>query len=284
MLSERQFPASGGPVVSERQFASVDVNCWIGGYPFREIPHPEPEILLTVLKREGFGSAWVGYLPGAFHRDAAPANRTLYTRLAPHSPTLRPAPIVRPDWPGWQAELTAALTEGAPAVRAYPMQWGYGPGHPALAELAYACGESGVVLQLVVRFEDLRQRHWLDTAGDLSGAAVRSIARLPHSRCHVMVLGAGRELIEEIHWGLTEDEQARVWYDFGWVWGPPDDHFEQLLRTIGPNRFVAGSAWPLRLTQQSRSLIDLLPAELRQAVRLAEGIEIAKAAREASSL
>ena len=264
---------------SSKSFATVDVNCWIGGYPFREIPHPDPDMLVKVLAREGIDSAWVGHLPGAFHRDPAASNRALYKALAPHAPTLLPAPIVRPDWPGWRAELETAKAAGARAVRTYPMQWGYGPGTASLAELAFACGDSGLILQLTVRFEDLRQRHPMDSAGDLSAAAVRALARLPESRCHLMVLGAGRELIEEIHWGLTAAEQRRVWFDFGWVWGPPDSHFEHLIRTMGGERFVVGTAWPLRLTQQSRALVELLPPDAVPAFALAEGSDVAKSAQ-----
>ena len=128
----------------------IDVNAWIGGYPFREIPHPDPDVLVRVLDREGFSGAWVGHLPGAFHRDPAPSNRVLYAALAAHRAVLHPAPIVRPDWPGWQNTLAEAVAEGAPAVRAYPAQWGMGPGHPALADLMYACGEAGVALHVTV--------------------------------------------------------------------------------------------------------------------------------------
>lgn len=237
----------------------IDTTAWIGGYPYRELPHPEPEVLVRVLEREGFGGAWVGHLPGAFHRDPAPSNRTLLAALKPHRALLHPAPIVRPDWPGWEELLAMAVAEGAPAVRAYPTLWGLGPGHPAMAELAHACGEAGVVLHLTVRFEDLRQRHTIDSAGDLSAAAVRALARLAGSRCHLLVAGAGRELIEEIHWGLTPDEQARVWYDWHWVWGPPEDHFAHLVGTVGAERFTWSSWWPLRLTQQAQALVDLLP-------------------------
>ena len=263
-------------------FATVDVNSFIGGYPFREIPHPDPEVLVKVLAREGIEKAWVGHLPGAFHRDPAPSNRSLIVSLAPYSETLIPSLIVRPDWPGWRDELKKAKSVGAKAIRAYPMQWSYGPGHPALTELAYACGDAGLVLLLTVRFEDLRQRHPLDNAGDLSASAVRALARLPESRCHIIVLGGGRELIEEIHWGLTVEEQRRVWYDFGWVWGPPDNHFELLLQTIGAGRFVVGTSWPLRLTQQSRALVSLINDD-GLARTLAEGADIAELAATASA-
>lgn len=237
----------------------IDVTSWIGGYPFRDVPHPDPEILVRVLEREGFAGAWVGHLPGAFHRDPVPSNRTLYAALEPFAGVLLPAPIVRPDWPGWTAMLRDAVNAGAPAVRAYPAQWGLGPGHPALAELAFACGEAGVALHVTVRFEDLRQRHPMDAVGDVPAATLRGMARLAGSRCHLVVAGAGRELIEETHWGLTPPEQQRVHYDFGWVWGPPEDHFAHVVATIGADRLAWSSWWPLRLTQQSRALVDLLP-------------------------
>jgi hypothetical protein len=111
---------------------------------------------------------------------------------------------------------------------------------------------------LTVRFEDLRQRHTLDVAGDLQPAAVRSLARAGPS-VRLVVTAASREFIEEVHWGLTAEEQHRVVWDFSWVWGPPEDHLAKLFATIGPGRFVFGSHWPLRLTQNPRANLDLLP-------------------------
>jgi hypothetical protein len=258
----------------------IDTTAWIGGYPFREVPHPDPEVLVRVLEREGFGGAWVGDLPGAFHRDPIPSNRRLFRALAPHRGVLIPAPIVRPDWPDWEAELRRARDEGAASVRAYPAQWGLGPGHGALAELACACGEAGLALHLTVRFEDLRQRHLMDTVGDVPAATMRAIARHPGSRCRLVVAAPSRDTIEEVHWGLTPEEQSRVWYDFAWTWGPPEDHFAHLVRTLGPDRLALATMWPLRLTQQPRALVELLPAELvppQGLAAFADGTRIAAA-------
>ena len=100
-------------------------------------------ILVRVLEREGLAGAWVGHLPGAFHRDPVPSNRALYAAVERWPGVLLPAPIVRPDWPDWTGMLRDAVHAGAPAVRAYPAQWGLGPAHPAMADLAFACGEAG---------------------------------------------------------------------------------------------------------------------------------------------
>jgi predicted TIM-barrel fold metal-dependent hydrolase len=242
---------------------TVDVHAYVGPYPFRHLPHPDPEVLVGVLEREGAAGAWVGSLPAAFHRDPGPANDELFERLRPFA-VLHPAPVVRPDWPAWERTLRDAAEAGAPAVKAYPPQWGMGPGDPHMTALARACGDAGVVLLLTVRFEDLRQRHGMDTAGDLSAAAVRAIARAS-DRCRIVVLGAGRGTIEEVHWGLSPDERSRIWWDISWIWGPPEDELAHLVRTIGAGRLLYGTGWPLRLTQAPRANVALLPEELRSA-------------------
>lgn len=242
----------------------IDCAAYVGPYPFRQLPHPDPEVLARVVAREGLDGAWVGYLPSPWHRDPAPGNDALFAALEPHRTLLHPAPVIRPDWPNWERALRDVVERGAPAVRAYPMQWGMGPSDARLAALALACGALGAPLILTVRFEDLRQRHPLDTAGDLSAAHVRALARAG-AAVRLLVAGAGRELLEEVHWGLTPDEQRRVHWDFAWIWGPPEEHLAHLFRTVGAERFVYGTHWPLRLTQNPRANLDLLPPDLRAA-------------------
>jgi uncharacterized protein len=241
----------------------IDVAAYIGPYPFRHLPHPDPEILVRVLAREKLSGAWVGFLPSAWHRDPTAGNDALFAALAPHLAVLHPAPVVRPDWPGWERTLRDVVERGAPAVRAYPMQWGMSPSDPSMRALALACGEIGTPLVLTVRFEDLRQRHSLDVAGDLTAAHLRALARAGEG-VRLVVTGAGRDLLEETHWGLTPAEQRRVFWDFAWVWGPPEDHLAHLIRTMGAERFVYGTHWPLRLTQNPRANLDLLPMALSE--------------------
>lgn len=243
----------------------IDVNCFIGGYPFRELPHPVPDVLVSVLAREGLAGAWVGHLPTAFHRDVTAGNEALFEALEPHRAVLLPAPAIRPDWPHWQLALANAHADGARAIRAYPMQWGMGAHDSRLGALASACGEIGLPLLLTTRFEDVRQRSALDVAPDLSGAHIRAIVRSDPS-VHVVVTCAGRALIEESHWGLTPEERARLTWDISWIWGPPEDDLAHLVQTLGAERFRFGSAWPLRLVQSPIANIELLPEGLRSSM------------------
>jgi hypothetical protein len=253
----------------------IDVNALVGPYPFRHVPHPDPEALLRVLDRERIEGAWVGHLPSAFYRDPSDGNAALYTALAPFEDRLRPVPAIRPDWPHWKSALDTAKEKGAPAVRAYPPQWGLAPGGGAsqsLRDLAVAAGDAGLATLLTVRFEDLRQRHPMDLAGDLTAATVRALARAGHS-VRLVVTAASRDMIEEVHWGLTLHEQRRVFWDISWIWGPPEDHLSKLFRTIGSERFVFGSQWPLRLAQTPAANLDLLADDVAGA-RLADARDI----------
>jgi predicted TIM-barrel fold metal-dependent hydrolase len=245
----------------------TDVHTFVGTYPFRHLPHPDPDVLVRVLDREGVDHAWVGHLPSAFLRDPAPGNRSLAKMLAPYRERLRAAPAIRPDWPGWASELSRASEEDAVAIRAYPAQWGLGPGHPALGDLAAACGERGLPLVLTVRFEDARQRHSMDAAPDLAASHVRELARA-RTGANLIVLGAGRAFIEETHWGLTAMERGTVWWDISWIWGPPEDDLAHLVATVGGDRFLYGSAWPLRLAQTPRANLALLPGELAESLAM----------------
>lgn len=245
----------------------IDVNTFIGSYPFRHVPHPDPDALVRVLDREGIDGAWVGHLPSVYYRDPTAGNAALYAALQPFKDRLRPVPAIRPDWPQWTDALAASRDAGAPAVRVYPPQWGLAPGGGAassLSELAVAAGDAGLALVLTVRFEDLRQRHPIDSAGDVSAATVRALARAGSS-VRLVVTSASRELIEEVHWGLTPVEQRRVFWDISWIWGPPEDHLSKLFRTIGAERFVFGSQWPLRLVQTPRANLDLLTDDVADA-------------------
>jgi uncharacterized protein len=234
----------------------IDVNTFLGAYPFRKVPGTSVDALLQALDRMAVDQAWVTHLPSVFWRDPGAGNSWLY-EVTERNGRLRPVPAVHPGLTGWDELIREARVRSAPAVRADPTYYGLDPAGSEMRSLVMLCGSENVPLMMAVRLEDARQRHPHDRAPELPAAAVRTLVRADPS-VRLLITHADRSFVEEVHFGSTPDESSRIWWDISWIWGPPEDHLETLLQTIGAERFVFGTGQPLRLPETSVAKLDLL--------------------------
>ena len=247
----------------------LDLNAFVGAYPFRRVPGTSPDALLRAMDRVKVEQAWVTHLPGVFWRDPAAGNPWLYETAAKQD-RLRPIPAVHPGLDGWIDALKEAKAAGAPAVRCDPTYYGIEPTGAEMLALARACGSEGIPLMLAVRLEDARQRHPNDRASELPPSSVRTLIRSDPA-LRLVVTHADRGFVEEVHFGSTPEESSRIWWDICWIWGPPEDHLETLLRTVGVERFVFGTGQPLRLPETSVAKLDLLDLSSQQRAAIESG-------------
>lgn len=255
----------------------TDVSAFLGAYPWRRVPGTSPDALLRAMDRVKIDRGWVTHLPGVFWRDPMEGNDWLYETTARQERFL-PVPAVHPGLPHWQEAVEAAVRHGAPAVRADPTAYGIEPAGAAMRQLVGVCAAAGIPLMLAVRFEDGRQRHPNDRMEELPASAVRSLVRSdPAAR--LVITHADRGFIEEVHFGATPVEAARIWWDITWVWGPPEDHLETLLQTVGPARFLFGTGQPLRIPENSIAKLDLLDLADDQRAAIESGNAAALAVR-----
>jgi predicted TIM-barrel fold metal-dependent hydrolase len=247
----------------------VDVNSFLGAYPFRRVPGTSPEALLRAMDRVGIDQAWVSHLPSVFWRDPAEGNDWLY-QTAERQNRLRPVPAVHPGLAGWEQVVRQAQSEGVPAIRCDPTYYGLDPQGLEMRALAAVCRAEGMPLMVAVRLEDGRQRHPNDRAGELPPWAVRSLVR-SDPELRLIVTHAERAFVEEVHFGSTPEESARIWWDICWIWGPPEDHLQTLLRTVGVERFLFGTGQPLRIPETSVAKLDLLELTADQRAAIESG-------------
>jgi hypothetical protein len=227
------------------------------------------------MTRAGIDQAWVSHLPSLFWRQPMDGNAWLYGTVARES-RFRPVPAVHPGLAGWDAALGQAADRHAPAVRCDPLHYGLDPAGPEMRVLAGACGAAGLPLMMAVRVEDARQRHPNDRVPELPAAAVRALVR-SDADLRLVITHADRAFIEEVHFGSTPEEAARLWWDVSWLWGPPEDQLATLLGTVGADRFVFGTGQPLRIPEAGVAKLDLLelPPQQRAAIEsdnIAKGI------------
>lgn len=247
----------------------LDVNAFLGAYPFSRVPGTSPEAVLAAMDRVNIDEAWVTHLPGLFWRDPTEGNAWLYETCRGLK-RLHPVPAVHPGLAHWKSVLRDATTNGATAIRCDPCYFGLAPSGVEMRSLAAAAGAAGLPLVLAVRLEDGRQRHPNDVTPELPAAAVRALIRSDPA-VRLVVTHADRAFVEEVHFGSTPDEARRLWWDICWFWGPPEDHLATLLQTIGAERFVFGTGQPLRLPEAAVAKLDLLDLAPEQRAAIESG-------------
>jgi uncharacterized protein len=234
----------------------IDVNAFIGEYPYRRVEGGTPSGLLAMMDRMGIAHAWVSHLSAIFWRDPTAGNAILYETAERH-PRLRPVPAAHPGVPNWKDVVQEAGDRKVPCVRCDPTFYGIDPAGGEMRALAAACASHSLPLMMAVRLEDGRQRHPNDRADELPPWAVRGLLRSsPDLR--LIVTHADRDFIEQVHFGSTPEESARVLWEICWIWGPPEDHLELLLRAVGVDRFAFGTGVPMRIPENSAAKLDLL--------------------------
>lgn len=234
----------------------IDVNAFVGHYPWRRVPGGAPGALLQAMDRNGIDQAWISNLAAMFWKDPAEGNAVV-RGCADQEPRFRPVFAVHPGLPGWESIPAEAVKAGAPCVRTDPTVYGLAPAGREMTALVARSAEMGVPILMAVRLEDGRQRHPNDQAAELDAASLRALIR-SHPRVRLIITHADRDLIEQVHFGSTPDEASRILWDTSWIWGPPEDHFAMLLDTVGLERFTFGTGMPLRIPENSVAKLDLL--------------------------
>lgn len=247
----------------------IDVNTFLGRYPFRDIGHWDVPALLHEVSRVGTTEAWISHLGAVYQSDPAAGNDALYA-AAQQDDRLKPVPAVHPTLSGWEAVVDEAIMRRAPAVRCDPALLGQSAADDGMRQLLAACAVRHLPMMMAVRLEDLRQRHPDDAATDVQPWMVRQLIR-SHPSARLIITHADRDFVEQVHFGSTPEEAARILWDISWIWGPPEDHLELLLHTIGIERFTFGTGLPLRLPEASVAKLDLLELDAATREKLTSG-------------
>ena len=83
----------------------IDINAYIGNFPFRTLRDNTPEKLIARLDRCGIQMAAVSSIDALFHRHPYSANEKLIHDLSPHQDRLIPIGTINPLSPHWEDDL-----------------------------------------------------------------------------------------------------------------------------------------------------------------------------------
>jgi predicted TIM-barrel fold metal-dependent hydrolase len=149
----------------------VDVQAYLGHWPFRSLRGNNCESLLAAMDRHAVDLAAVGNLNGLFYKNCQSANEELHEMLRAqraYSARFIPMAVINPSYPGWKEDLKVCRDRfGMKGVRVYPQYHDYELDHPALVELVKTARDWGMPIAFTCRMVDTRQRSWLDSQREL---------------------------------------------------------------------------------------------------------------------
>ncbi len=220
----------------------IDVNANLSRWPFRRTPCDELPRLVDKLQMHGIQQAWVGSLDGLFHRDLGGVNQRLADACRDERRVqLVPFGSVNPRLPDWQEDVRRCADDfRMPGIRLHPNYHGYRLDEPAFAQLLDLADQRRLIVQLVVRMDDVRVQHPLMQVADVD---VKPLAELLAARPNLRLLllnsqatlraGELQRLAAGDRFGVDLAMQEGV----GGVAG--------LVRTPGQDRVFFGSHLPL---------------------------------------
>ena len=137
----------------------VDVNAWLGVWPFQYFRDDTARKLENRLEAEGIEQALVGNPEAAFNPDCAATNRLLTKRLSGR-PRLRAIHAANPVLADWPDVVRSCRDQGGVAIRLFPGYHCYDlTGAPALELIEETARAGDLPLFIQMRMEDERTHH-----------------------------------------------------------------------------------------------------------------------------
>jgi len=233
----------------------MDVNAYVGNWPFRPLPNSTPEGLLALLNAEGIGQALVSPIEGIFYDEPQLANGKLHEALQDF-PDLIQVAVLNPKLPNWRKSLdTCCEKYRVRAIKLHSNYHHYDLKSDDAGSLFKAVGERGIPIIIQLRVQDVRAQNPLGSAPDVKFADAISAARShPDTK---FVIGA-------IRWGEAHGkakeimELPNLWMDISNI--EYTDCLRKTIQVFGTRQLLFGTHAPFFVPRSA--VLKLREAEL----------------------
>lgn len=226
----------------------IDINAYIGHWPFRQLRGNTLQGLLERMNRFGVDKAVVSNLNGIFYKVCDFANEELHEAINSsneHIDRFIPFAVMNPILPWWERALEENEQMGMKGIRLYPLYHKYELTDSRCIELVEAARDRGMAIAIPQRMIDIRQRSWLDVSEDLDYHDIAMLVReVPDAK--YMMLDTRHSANEEARDIL---QNANILFDSTRASGTPipglnGTSLHYLHDTFGPDKIAFGTGAP----------------------------------------
>ncbi|MBM3239485.1 hypothetical protein FJZ31_24595 [Candidatus Poribacteria bacterium] len=241
----------------------IDINTFIGHWPFRRLPATIPNELWDLLQVHGIERALVSPIEGIFYEEPQIANEMLASQLDGR-PELRQVAVLNPTLANWERSLRQCCEKyHIAAVKLHPNYHTHRLEDSPARDLLSAVGEAGLPVIIQLRVNDTRSHHQLMQVPDVPVADV--IAAAEKMQQVNIVLGG-------IKWGEAQGNAAKItalpnlWLDISQM--ETMDGLRRMIDACGTEKLLFGTHAPFFYVRSAIIKLDeaQLSAEERECI------------------
>jgi len=223
----------------------IDVNAYLGHWPFRQLRYNTADGLLRLMDRNGIDKAIVSSINAIFYKNCHSGNQELAVETKTHRDRLIPFATLNPQYPGWEDDLKQCHEDfGMPGLRLFPHYHNYKMTDDLSLNMIHSATNSGMALSVPVRVVDRRQRHWLDNVADLSITDIEhTIQECPEAK-FIILNGRGFQ-----NSGLIKDETlstSNFLIEISRLSVVLQEEIPKLMEVLGPGKLAFGTGIPFK--------------------------------------
>ncbi len=253
----------------------IDVNCYLGHFAFRKLRHNTADALLRKMDAKGIEKAVVGSAAAITYRNAQSGNEELHREIKRHRDRLIPFAVINPGYAGWTDDLKICREEfGMRGMRLHPGWHNYKPSDACCREAVAAAAEHKMPVSIPIRVEHNRQRHWLVDVPDVQLNELADLVKACPKA--TFILAAGRGFVSSSLGKKQNTLPTNYYIDIGRVTALLANELGQLVKNLGPERLLFGSAMPFHYPDAAilkLKMLDIAEAD-KEKIRRGNAVEL----------
>lgn len=246
----------------------IDVNASLGPFAFRRLRHNTPDGLLRLMDSRKIDRAVVASAAAITYRNPQAGNEEVDEGARRHRDRLVPFAVINPTYAGWEDDLRICRDDfGMRGVRLHPKWHRYSLSDPRCLDLVHAATDRGMIIAIVIRVEDPRERSWLIDIPDLPLDEVAGLIKAcPQARFLVLNgLGFRNSPLGKKSSGLP----ANYCLEISRLTATIDDELGALVRDLGADRIVLGTGMPFNYPDPALLKLQVMAAGEEDRQRIA---------------
>jgi len=233
----------------------VDMNAFLGRWPFWKLRYQGVKNLLKLMDRAKIDKAVVSSLDSVFFINYEEGNIDVADACCLHSDRLIPFAVINPNFPLWIDHLEVCVEEyGARGIKLHPDYHKYSLLSEEVAELMRKAKKMKLPVFIQTSIMDMRHHPGYCLVVETSILEVASVIKRYSE--NTFIIGGAKHFGSRVRELLGQVSECKNFYIETSGIGGPFDCIERLVESIGSSKLLLGTRMPLLYPESAKLMVE----------------------------